>query len=333
MAQHAPYWTADSELPGFEVTALDFPDDYDGPVHATLVRRRAAAPTHKAFLYVHGYLDYFYQTHLADQCNQHGFNFYALDLRKYGRSLREGQRLAYCKDVREYFPEISAALLIATEDDGNDWIVLNGHSTGGLTSTLYAHEGEHRGRIDALFLNSPFFDFNFGRRDRFLIQTAIWLAPFLPTLSIKREGSSPYMESIHADHRGEWAMETNYRPIDHFTHHASWFRAVSRAHRRVRRGLSIACPVLVMHSDKSVYGAAYHPGFQAGDGVLNVDHIREGSRHLGPTVRVVEIEDGLHDLVLSRPDVRERVFEELFSWLDSLQADARTQSAPSNLSA
>ena len=330
MTQHVPQWSPDSELPGFEVTTLDFPDDYAGPVQATLVRRKATTPARKAFLYIHGYLDYFYQAHLADECNARGFNFYALDLRKYGRSLREGQRLAFCKDVREYFPETSASLLIATEQDQNDWVVLSGHSTGGLTSALYADEGAEKGRINALFLNSPFFDFNLDTQTRWVVRASTWLAPLFPYLPIKEQGGNPYMESIHADHRGEWAMDSRYRPMNGLTHYAGWFRAISRAHQRVRGGLSIACPVLVMHSDKTVRGKQWRPDFQAGDGVLNVEHIREGSRRLGPNVKVVEIQDGLHDLVLSRSDVRERVFDELFSWLDGLSPPKQAEHAISH---
>jgi alpha-beta hydrolase superfamily lysophospholipase len=86
----------------------------------------------------------------------------------------------------------------------------------------------------------------------------------------------------------------------------------------VRQGLAIQCPVLVLHSTATARGAEWHAGFQAGDGVLDVDHIREGSRHLGPSVTVREVKDGLHDLVLSRPDVRAQVFAELFGWLDTL---------------
>ncbi len=325
MLENIPHWTTDSIFPSFEATTLNFPDDYEGPVRATLVRRRASVPTRKAVLYLHGYLDYFFQTHLADEYNRHGFNFYALDLRKYGRSLGAGQHLSFCKDIREYFGEISASLQIMTEEDDNNWVVLNGHSTGGLISALYAEEGEQKARIDALFLNSPFFDFNLGARDRLLVRTTTWLAPVFPYLTLQGKGNSPYMESIHADHRGEWAMDLTYRPMGSFTHYAGWFRAISRAHQRLRRGLSIACPVLVMHSDKSVYGEQWHEGFQAGDAILNVAHIREGSRHLGPNVKVVEIEDGLHDLVLSRPDVRAHVFEELFGWLDCLQAEGQRQ--------
>jgi alpha-beta hydrolase superfamily lysophospholipase len=37
-------------------------------------------------LYLHGYNDYFH-THVAEKFNENNFDFYALDLRKYGRSL------------------------------------------------------------------------------------------------------------------------------------------------------------------------------------------------------------------------------------------------------
>ena len=39
-------------------------------------------------------------------------------------------------------------------------VLLAGHSTGGLICSLYAHEGPHREQVRALWLNSPFFDWN-----------------------------------------------------------------------------------------------------------------------------------------------------------------------------
>lgn len=317
--EQQPPWSPDVALPGFEAATLRFPDDYDGPVRATLVRRRAAAPTRKAFLYVHGFVDYFYQTHLADECNDHGFNFYALDLRKYGRSLGDAPHPNFCKDVREYFSEISAALLIITEEEGNDWIVLGAHSTGGLISALYAHAGAQKDRINALYLNSPFFDFNLDPVRKAAVVAASRLGTVLPFAPLKGGVSTACAESIHADHYGEWRFDPRWKPIEGFPAYLGWIRAILRAQQRVRDGLAISCPVLVMHSDKSVYGKQWHPGFQAGDGVLNVEHIREGSRHLGANVKVVEIRDGLHDLVLSRLYVRERVFKELFDWLAGLE--------------
>lgn len=52
-----------------------------GAVPAEGERRR------RAVLYVHGFVDYFFQTHLADAFEEHGYTFYAIDLRGYGRSL------------------------------------------------------------------------------------------------------------------------------------------------------------------------------------------------------------------------------------------------------
>ncbi|MBP7974971.1 MAG: alpha/beta hydrolase, partial [Acinetobacter sp.] len=71
---------------GYQQLTLNFADDYDGKVVATLVRKKAAQATKKAVLYVHGFADYFFQKEMAEQFNQHGYDFYALDLRKYGRS-------------------------------------------------------------------------------------------------------------------------------------------------------------------------------------------------------------------------------------------------------
>ncbi len=311
-------WSADEALPGFEAVTLRFPDDYEGKVTATLVRRQAPTPTRRAFLYVHGYMDYFFQAHLADRCNAQGFNFYALDLRKYGRSLGQAPHPNFCKDIREYFAEISAALRIVSEDEGNEWIILNGHSTGGLIAALYADAGAQKARINALFLNSPFFAFNLDPQQTRAMRIAAVMAPLFPFRFVQNDAPSPYVESIHAAYHGEWTFDLRWKPLIGSRTYFGWLRAVLRAHRRVRQGLAITCPVLVMHSDKSIYGAQWNPDFQTGDAVLNVAHIREGSRHLGANVNVVEIRDGLHDLMLSRADVREQVFTELFGWVARL---------------
>jgi alpha-beta hydrolase superfamily lysophospholipase len=48
-------------------------------------------------------------THVAEKFNENNFDFYALDLRKYGRSLKKSAP-HYCKDIEEYFEEISIAI-------------------------------------------------------------------------------------------------------------------------------------------------------------------------------------------------------------------------------
>src|SRR4030095_9981404 len=87
-----------------------FPDDYDGPVAATLVRLQHPGASRGAVLYVHGFIDYFFQQHVAMRFAQEGYAFYALDLRKHGRSLAAHQHPCFCKDVSEDFADLTRAL-------------------------------------------------------------------------------------------------------------------------------------------------------------------------------------------------------------------------------
>ncbi|MEM9995362.1 MAG: alpha/beta hydrolase, partial [Acinetobacter pittii] len=52
---------------GYEQLTLNFPSDYEGKVVATLVRKKTIQPSQKAVLYIHGFLDYFFQTEMAEQ--------------------------------------------------------------------------------------------------------------------------------------------------------------------------------------------------------------------------------------------------------------------------
>ena len=120
-------------------------DDYEGEVVCTLVKRTTDNNTHDAILYVHGYNDYFFQRELGDSVNARGYNFYALDLRKYGRSLRPHQDAFFCKDLGEYFADIDTALA-TIRSEGNERIWLMGHSTGGLITSYYLHERQPQRR-------------------------------------------------------------------------------------------------------------------------------------------------------------------------------------------
>ena len=53
-------YSADLLGEGYEQQILNFPDDYEGRVIATLVRKKANHTTDKAVLYIHGYIDYFF---------------------------------------------------------------------------------------------------------------------------------------------------------------------------------------------------------------------------------------------------------------------------------
>ena len=78
-------------------------------------------------LYVHGWSDYFFNPELAEFWSDAGARFFALDLRKYGRSLRPGQTPGYITNLADYDADIEAALAaMGHGDDGS----ASGHPLG-----------------------------------------------------------------------------------------------------------------------------------------------------------------------------------------------------------
>jgi alpha-beta hydrolase superfamily lysophospholipase len=289
-------WTEDRLLPGFEARTLEFPDDYDGRVVATLVRLPAGDAPRGAVLYVHGFVDYFFQRHMAERFAAEGYAFYALDLRKHGRSLLPHQHPNFCKDVAEYDTDISAAI-----DAIGGPVLLAGHSTGGLICALYAARGERREQVRALWLNSPFFDWKVTPFKRAQLGFAALTGQAFPFLNDPKALSPAYVRSIHRDYDGEWDFDLKLKPLNGFPACFGWIGAVLAAQAKVHAGLSIHCPVLTLHSDEA-------------DIVLDWRHMAKWGRTLGPQATVLAFPGGLHDLVLSRREIRDAVFAGLFSW-------------------
>ena len=309
-------WWPDRELAGFEERTLVLPEGPDGPAIATLVRRLCPTGSSRAVLYIHGFNDYFFQVHMAERFLAEGYDFYALDLRGYGRSLLSGQYPNFCRDLSDYFPEIKLALSIIREHEGHDWVLLNAHSTGGLIAALFAAQAGANPPIDALFLNSPFFDFNVSEQQRKQVGVFHRLGRFAPFMALPASLSSLYGESIHCDLRGEWTFNTKWKPLNQgFPVYLGWVSAVLRGQAQVRAGLTIGCPVLVLHSSASIRSDQWDERYHSCDAVLNVEHIRLGAKCLGPQVQISAIEGGMHDLMLSAAPVREQVFHEIFAWL------------------
>ena len=157
-------WQPDVLGDGYEQQVLELGDDPDGQgqIVGTLVRREAPEKPNGAVLYVHGFTDYFFQTALADFFTDRGFAFFALDLRKCGRSRRPGQTPHYVSDLRLYDDaELSRALAAVRHETGDAPVLLAGHSTGGLVLPLWldrlnAGTGGAKGAgISGLVLNSP----------------------------------------------------------------------------------------------------------------------------------------------------------------------------------
>jgi alpha-beta hydrolase superfamily lysophospholipase len=309
-------------LDGFEQAVLSRPDAPDGPVDVVLVRpARPSMATTAGVVYVHGFGDYFFQTHLADFYEDRGLRFYGVDLRRHGRALRPHQLPNVVADVTELVDDIGAAV-DAVVDEGIDWVLLNGHSTGALAAALFAHRGASRGRVDAVFLNSPFLDMNLPAwQERLLEPIVAAIGRVRPAWALPGV-SSTYGESLHAHHHGEWTFDTTWKPVSGFGARAGWFRAIHRAHAEIARGLSIEVPVLVLHAERSLRPKHWVPDAQRADIVLDVDDMKRLAPGLGRRVTVAAVPDAIHDLVLSIPPARQRTFDLLGAWLTEIGCPA-----------
>jgi alpha-beta hydrolase superfamily lysophospholipase len=325
-------WHRDTLLgqEGFWALTLALEPDYDGPVSATLIRRPLHRERGCAVLYLHGYVDYFFQAHLADYYQYtlaggqsgKGCDFFALDLRKYGRSLPPQYSYPnFAKNLDEYYPEITKALTII-RGEGYRFVLLNGHSTGALTAARYLQDGTARGAVDAAFLNSPFLDFN----DRDISRFGEMIARFIGRIAPHSKRPSPvprwYARSLLRpsdrcmDCHGRWVFDTELKPLDGFPTFLGWVRAIAIAQKQVRKG-GIGQPILILHSARSNDGAdtIWHEEYRRSDLVLDVEDMKREGKTLGQEVTIRAIEGGIHDLVLSDPDAQARVFAEVTAWL------------------
>jgi len=302
--------------PPYVVETIVLAPDEEGAVEANLVRRSADHPSARAVLYVHGFADYFFQTEFAEWWTERGYDFYALDLRKYGRSLREHQTPNHVNDVHTYFEELDAAWSRISERDGHDQVVLAAHSTGGLVTSLWAHH--RKPALAGLVLNSPWFDMQGPIWIRTVGTLAIrGIGGYRPMRPIARSLTPFYGQSLHRDHAGEWDYDLAWKPLDSWPIYFGWLRSIREAHAELHRGLDIRCPVLVLTSGASLSPRAMSEEVHGHDIVLDVRQIRRWAPVLGTHVTVVSIDGARHDVVLSRPAVRARVYAELASWVSA----------------
>lgn len=293
---------------------ITLPPDDEGPVVATLVVRRAAKPTGRAVLHVHGFCDYFFQTAYAEWWNDRGYDFYALDLRKYGRSLRPHQTPNFVADLREHFPEIDAAYLRVAERDDHDHVVMSAHSTGGLIVSLWANERRHA--LAGMVLNSPWLDMQGGPVMRGVGTTIVkQVGARQPMRTIPRTIEGHYAASLHSDHDGEWTFNLDWKPLGSFPVTFGWLRAIRMGHDELHAGLEVGCPVLVLSSAGTRWPKEMGPDVHNYDIVLEVPQIRQWATALGSHVTYVAIEGARHDVVLSLKEPREKAYAEMGRWL------------------
>ncbi|SDS89034.1 alpha/beta hydrolase [Microlunatus soli] len=313
-------------LPGYQSRELPLadaelvPGEQQGGVGATLVRRSGRRRA-KAVLYLHGWNDYFFQTHLGDFFADLGYDFYAVDLRRYGRSLREGQLQGYITALDHYSQELDAAVKIINDEapgGGRRQLVISGHSTGGLIAALYA--ADRPGAVDGVVLNSPWLDLQGSAMVRTIGTPVIdaLAKRGLSTTAIPMPGSDLYARSLRSELDGEWDYDPAWKSITGAPILIGWIRAIRQGHARVAAGLGITVPILVMCSARTLFRRRWHRDLTGADTVLDVEQIAHRAPNLGRHVSIVRFDGGLHDLVLSAKPVREAVFAEMEAWLGYL---------------
>lgn len=282
-------------------------------------------------LYVHGWSDYFFQRHLARFWTDRGARFYALDLRRYGRSLREGQLPGYVENLSDYDAEIGLALTAMREDGsavraprggGARRLILLGHSTGGLVLSLWADR--NRGIADALILNSPWLELQASSTVRRALQPVVNLrARFsphehaLPQLDL---GFYSEAQSRVSDPEDMALVNTAWRPQHTLPVRGGWLSAILKGHSQVEDGLGIDAPVCVMLSAHSQFGLNWHEDMVRADTVIEVEGTAQAALHLGPTVTIERIDGALHDIFLSERSVRAEAYARLDRWVTGWRA-------------
>lgn len=335
-------WRSDVLGDEFECTDIDLGEDFEGPLVATLVR---ALPGPLGFfdrlfgrtreleqcdvLYVHGWSDYFFQKRVARFFTSRGARFFALDLRKYGRSLREGQTFGYIEDLDEYDAEIGAAIDIirggsnagstgaGTESGRQRKLVLLGHSTGGLVLSLWAHR--HRGIANALVLNSPWLELQISGTARRAIAPMINLharygshETALPQLDF-----GFYAQAQRTNNTSEDAAAVNpaWRPEHAMPVRAGWLKAIITGHERIAAGINVGVPTCMLLSARSEFRLNWNDAMLRADTVLDVEAVAKASLRLGPSITIERIDGALHDVFLSEPAVRAEAYDRLERWL------------------
>lgn len=338
-------WREDVLGDGFECTDLDLGADSEGPLLATLVR---ALPTRRSWLdrmfhgkrrlegtrvlYVHGWSDYFFQRDLAAYWTNQGASFYALDLRKYGRSLRDGQTAGFCNNLQEYYEEIELALDLMREDAGelvgaresgapHNPLILLGHSTGGLVLSLWADDNP--GECDALILNSPWLEFQLAAPGRTLLRPLLGIGARVNAREVIPQLDygfySRAQREVAAPHEYD-DLNTLWRPERSHPVFTGWLHAILDGHTRVSRGLNIAAPIGVLLSARSQLGVRWNDDYTRADTVLDVDEVARASLKLGPELTVRRIDGALHDIFLSAPEPRASAYAALDRWVTGWHA-------------
>ena len=188
-----------------------------------------------------------------------------------------------------------------------------GHSTGGLTLSLWA--ARHPGEAAAVVLNSPWLELQTGAIGRQAIAPLVAARARFDPL-----GTHPVVD-LGFYTRAQRELGTlpdspdGWRPERGFPTHPGWLAAVMAGHRTIAAGVDIDAPVLTLLSTGYSSPLQWVPAMTATDSVLVVDDIARAATRLGRRVGIQRIPDAIHDVFLSAPAARDLAYARLSDWL------------------
>lgn len=340
-------WGQDLLGPGFQSQSIPLVEDEEGKQVATLVRHLPqddpnAIPISDSakklkqplftFLYIHGWNDYYFQRELARHVSVAGGAFYALDLRKYGRSLRLWQTNGWVDNVAIYDEEIGLAKQMIELEHPNLPFLLSGHSTGGLVASYWAKR--HPQELAGLVLNSPWIEMPNGIAQRKMVARLATLGMYKDPKGVFpfQDGDSVYADAIsqgwseadgiYPEEWEEWEQDPSVQgwPIQplwkgggEFYLRFGWGLAITKAQAENLALPSLEIPVFMATAKESNLNMG-KPEVHHSDTVLNVETMGANAWKISTMLSYYRFA-GMHDLWLSYPPVRQNFWQVFHSWI------------------
>ncbi|WP_151528542.1 MULTISPECIES: alpha/beta hydrolase [Corynebacterium] len=305
-------WRLDRLGADYEYALCELGADPDGesPVCAALVRHKSQHE-HAAVM-VHGMTDYFFHDHVARYLDSRAVTTYAVDLRKCGRALREGQTPHHVSDIRLYCEDLEATLapVVAAHSSVN----LIAHSTGALAVAEWLAQTTLP--VDSVIYNSPWLE----------MLGPPWLRTHVPRLAgaitrlrpealLRQQPDPSYGKSLHRDYGGEWDYDLQLKPLAGFPKRLTWLRAVAQSQQRLARDeLRTQIASLVLTAERSGEGDTLADAHSS-DIVLEVADIWARAPHLSSVLSITALPQAMHDVYLSAQPTRTQALELTVDWM------------------
>jgi hypothetical protein len=212
-----------------------------------------------------------------------GFHFYAADLRAVvggGPGPADANRAAGA--LGAYFACLDAAITHLRQADAIDTVVVSAHAAGALFAALWCHARRGSQPVDALVLAHP--ELGAAR-------------PWPGGVAVRRWPARPAGREDGAAGRPP--------PL------------LAGAQRRLRRGLEIACPVLVIAPAVQAHGPGAALGVLGALGALGTLAGRRATIRLGEHVTWLTLDGGLPGQAPAPAPQRRRFLDELGRWLSA----------------